>query len=782
TSTVFQGGLNSLADPHLVSDNSQYANYNLYICFQDGTDNNGFDISVSRSTTYGSTWETPYKLLDQGGTFYFYATARLAFGDRLHLAVAYNNLVTDEGVTQYLYGDSRLANGILDWGSIRTFGSFFDGETHFTTRVAASNANEVLVAWNQDLELHWASSTNDGATFSSTTSATNFALQELGVEQDHFAMLSQNNVPGDGIRLGKPIGPDLQGLWLSLDFMDDYSTINPLGTMGFAFDEVEGGWMATGTMTPLAGINPVEGFYFDAEWRNGEGYPNWEEPPVALTNSPLTAPALADIDGDNDLEVVYSDDAGWLHAVQPNGTPVAGWPKSVGIVDTKARAAVGDVDGGGDNEVAFCGPTGTLYLLNGDGSNRAGWPVGIPTNAGGYVSMAPVSGASPQDVVVLSNNQLFMYDFLGNLHSGFPVNLAENASAPAALGDVDNDGLIEIVVAATNWLYIFGPTGSLEAVTNFVDTASESPSLGDTDNDGELEIAVPTTNGRVHLFGPNAASEPGWPVTEPDGSPITQVALVNYLGTTEEDVAYATSGGSLVSRFGTGAPTIGYPEPVAGTGALTTAPIVEKFHDAPNTALLVGRDDYLHAWSNLNHPSGGYPRAISGDVTLTPAAADIDLDGSLEFVVLTDSAMEVFDVNRPPENNIGWHWPMHAANAARTSCSVCSYSTVTGIGDDTLAAQNLMFAGPVPNPVTSSTSLQYALPQTASIELAIFDVQGRKVWQVTRGDHAEGSHEVRWDATDFKGRSVSPGVYFARLHAMGNAFSKIETRKLVVER
>lgn len=87
--------------------------------------------------------------------------------------------------------------------------------------------------------------------------------------------------------------------------------------------------------------------------------------------------------------------------------------------------------------------------------------------------------------------------------------------------------------------------------------------------------------------------------------------------------------------------------------------------------------------------------------------------------------------------------------------------------------------GVAPNPTRaggggSGVTLSFDLPAAASLELAIFDVNGRQVATVARGLHAAGAHRVAWNGLDESGAAVSPGVYFAKLtDASGSATSRI---------
>ncbi len=65
-----------------------------------------------------------------------------------------------------------------------------------------------------------------------------------------------------------------------------------------------------------------------------------------------------------------------------------------------------------------------------------------------------------------------------------------------------------------------------------------------------------------------------------------------------------------------------------------------------------------------------------------------------------------------------------------------------------------------PNPFNPSTVIDFALPATTKVRLAIFDVRGRRVATLADGEFAAGRHSVRWNAAE-----VASGVYFYRIQA-----------------
>lgn len=77
-----------------------------------------------------------------------------------------------------------------------------------------------------------------------------------------------------------------------------------------------------------------------------------------------------------------------------------------------------------------------------------------------------------------------------------------------------------------------------------------------------------------------------------------------------------------------------------------------------------------------------------------------------------------------------------------------------------------------PNPVRSSTSIRYSLPEATSVSLVIYDVQGRRVTSPVAAIVQEaGEHAV-----DVQTRDLRPGCYLYRLEASGRS----ATRKMLV--
>jgi hypothetical protein len=72
-----------------------------------------------------------------------------------------------------------------------------------------------------------------------------------------------------------------------------------------------------------------------------------------------------------------------------------------------------------------------------------------------------------------------------------------------------------------------------------------------------------------------------------------------------------------------------------------------------------------------------------------------------------------------------------------------------------------------PNPTRGGAVIRFSLPAPATVALAVYDVRGRLVRELARGQFAAGPHEVEWDGRDSHGRRSAAGVYFCGLAGDG---------------
>jgi hypothetical protein len=80
-----------------------------------------------------------------------------------------------------------------------------------------------------------------------------------------------------------------------------------------------------------------------------------------------------------------------------------------------------------------------------------------------------------------------------------------------------------------------------------------------------------------------------------------------------------------------------------------------------------------------------------------------------------------------------------------------------------------------PNPFAGSTRIAYRVPVEGTVDLAVFDVAGRRVAVLLHDRVPPGAYEASWDGRDDRGQLAASGIYFYRLRTPAGTL----TRKLV---
>ena len=146
---------------------------------------------------------------------------------------------------------------------------------------------------------------------------------------------------------------------------------------------------------------------------------------------------------------------------------------------------------------------------------------------------------------------------------------------------------------------------------------------------------------------------------------------------------------------------------------------------------------------------------LSAHPTLTPMQVRDRLMSNAR--ALYDSANGIVSL---PNNFYGWGL-VDAAKAVGIN------STDTNTGGGSVPTQFVLHDN-YPNPFNGSTTILVDAPDAQNIELAIYDLLGRKVRTLYRGISKAGTNYFQWqDALNDAGAHVSTGVYVCRLTAPG---------------
>ncbi|MBT3824079.1 MAG: T9SS type A sorting domain-containing protein [Candidatus Marinimicrobia bacterium] len=83
--------------------------------------------------------------------------------------------------------------------------------------------------------------------------------------------------------------------------------------------------------------------------------------------------------------------------------------------------------------------------------------------------------------------------------------------------------------------------------------------------------------------------------------------------------------------------------------------------------------------------------------------------------------------------------------------------------------KELVLSPAFPNPFNPSTTIRYGIPDYSYVSLEIYDLRGNIVRTLESGQQTAGWYNVVWNGQSAEGRTISTGIYFARLIAGDNS-------------
>jgi hypothetical protein len=496
---------------------------------------------------------------------------------------------------------------------------------------------------------------------------------------------------------------------------------------------------------------------------------------------------VVDLDGDNDLEIIFGDENRRIQAFHHDGSVVSGWPAVLPTLLAEGPVAIGDLQNNGNLAVIAGSDDGRAFAYDANGDLLPGWPFDTGEGANTYVAIGALGGSSPRVAAVCSGERLHFLNYAGNYATGyFWFWPGRTFTAPVAIGDVDGDGVPEAVGGIGDWVFAVHATEASSVFGRGVSSdVSDAVTLGDLDLDGDQEVLVPTSNGTLYALSDDGSDHPGsWPFVSSTGSSLSSAAIAQVRGFFEPEVAVAATNWHVHLLWQTGIEVSGYPVETADW-FIYGAPILGYVEDDASADVIVGARGYRGwAWDNYGGLIPGWPKWFNHHVYLPPAMGDIDLDGRAEIVFLSWLELIVLDVNQAPPVPYD-SWPMYGYDPQRSGCWDCE-ELVTGVDPDPEAEVDgftrVSFAAPTPNPIAGAAEFSFVVPGRALVRLEIYDIRGRRVATIYQEEVTPGPHIVAWNGRDDQGRSLASGQYLARLQVRGPDLDENLVRKITVLR
>lgn len=252
------------------------------------------------------------------------------------------------------------------------------------------------------------------------------------------------------------------------------------------------GWYASPAVADLDGDNKPEVIWTDYRVVvvNGEnGSDQW------VVNNPgggrgWPGVVVASVDGNSSLEIVTAHSGGYVTIHNANGTAYGGWPQQPTPGNELRSLAVDDVDGNGDLEMLICSTRSEnqWFLYDHTGGVRAGWPVQVDSDSVGFaagcfnenVGLADLDGDGRSEMIGPNDTHYVV----GYNDDATPIyaNTIYGANKPWARVGFHLSHEVDL----RGWAHC-SPGDDLEPRPNFADSA---PTFADVNNDGTLEIII----------------------------------------------------------------------------------------------------------------------------------------------------------------------------------------------------------------------------------------------------------------------------------------------------
>ena len=279
-----------------------------------------------------------------------------------------------------------------------------------------------------------------------------------------------------------------------------------------------------------------------------------------------SSPAVGDVDNDGEQELVFGSKDRTLYIVNKSGAQESSYIQTGYIIGAPALV---DLDGDADLEIIFVtqnGSEGKVYAIHHNGVDVTGFPVDIAEKMVVGPAVADLDGDGVFDIAVTTwGEHIYAIDAAGNVKEGFPFVASRRFNAPPVIADFDGDGDLEIAAGNDDGnLYVLHHDASLMVEYSVGDDIRGGLAVADLDSDGSLELVFTGYDDHIHVWSPSLNVElSGWPVDMGSNS-LTGPVIADLDNDGDLEVVSSTKTGDIYALEHDGSLLDYFPFAVAG--------------------------------------------------------------------------------------------------------------------------------------------------------------------------------------------------------------------------
>ncbi len=364
--------------------------------------------------------------------------------------------------------------------------------------------------------------------------------------------------------------------------------------------------------------------------------------------------AAADMDGDGMVDFVITSKSKHLYIFDKNGLKTD-YNADKFLIGTPA---IGNLDGDADLEVVFGGyssPTSSspIFAVNPDGSDVDGFPLILGEKVKAGVALADFNGNGIDDIIVGTDddNIHLIYDD-GSIAPGFPYTTGDKIQAAPSVADMDGEKVI-FSGSNDNSFYAINGDGSLRFSVVTGNKVLSSPSF--LDYNDQLYIFFGSTDNMIYAVDSDGTAIPGWPIIVNGGGSVVFSDLDND---GNPEVVVATETGEILALYLDGST---YPYfPISNEFPFSGSPMVAELDNDGDLEILAGSgsnlfvvdnkdlgssENYWNMYRGNAHRSGYYKSG--DDIECGVDLGDVTGDGNINILDLVQISNYILNVSTP---------------------------------------------------------------------------------------------------------------------------------------